>query len=125
MSRRMSTMAAGNKGRRRTSRRGLADSPLKPSDARYQSLSPLSIRANPDNPRMTFHDETIERLADSIKQEGVLVPLTVYEDRRGTSTHVLLDGERRWRAAKLINLPNVPVWVIPKPSGVENTVRMF
>lgn len=119
-------MADGNKpSRRKSARRSLGDSPLKPSDAKYASLSPHSICANPDNPRMNFHDETIERLAESIKQEGVLVPLTAYEDRRGSSTHVLLDGERRWRAAKLINLQNVPVWVIPKPSGVENAVRMF
>jgi ParB family transcriptional regulator, chromosome partitioning protein len=101
------------------------DSALKPSDARYESLAPDRIAANPDNPRMFFHDDTIERLAESIQQEGMLVPLTVYEDARGSATHVLLDGERRWRASKLINLPTVPVWVIPKPSGVENTIRMF
>jgi ParB/RepB/Spo0J family partition protein len=74
---------------------------------------------------LIFNDETIERLADSIKQQGVLVPLTVYEHKEGSSTHVLLDGERRLRAAKLINLPKVPVWVIPEPTGTENTVRMF
>jgi len=119
-------MAAGNKPDRANGRRGTdSDQPLKPSDATYASLSPENIRANPKNPRMFFHEETIERLAESISQKGILVPLTVYEDKSGSKTHVLLDGERRWRAAKLINLPSVPAWVIPKPSGVENTVRMF
>jgi len=99
--------------------------PLMPTDATYASVAPAHIRANPHNPRMFFDDETIEQLADSIKQKGILVPLTVYEDKTGQSTHVLLDGERRWRAAKLINMPSVPAWVIPKPSGVENTLRMF
>lgn len=120
-------MAAGNRGGGKGKPRhgGLTDSPLRPSDARYESLAPHSIRANDENPRMIFNDDTIERLAESIRKEGVLVPLTVYEHKQGATTHVLLDGERRWRAAKLINLPSVPVWVIPKPTGTENTVRMF
>lgn len=117
-------MAAGSKKRRAKSTVP-ADHPLLPRDARYESLSPQKIRANPENPRMFFHDDTIEQLAESIKLEGVLVPITVYEDKHGTTTHVLLDGERRWRAAKLINLPEVPAWVIPKPTGTENMVRMF
>jgi ParB family transcriptional regulator, chromosome partitioning protein len=105
---------------------GSHDIPLKPSDATYASIPPEKIRANPKNPRMFFHDDTIEQLADSLAQKGVLVPLTVYaHNGPGKTTHVLLDGERRWRAAKLINLPQVPAWVIPKPTGVENTLRMF
>src|SRR5688572_25692788 len=111
-------MARGNKSPR-------APKALKPSDAKYASIPPDRIAANPENPRMFFHDDTIERLAESISQEGMLVPLTVYEHHKGKTTHVLLDGERRWRAAKLINLPSVPAWVIPKPTGFENAVRMF
>jgi ParB family transcriptional regulator, chromosome partitioning protein len=120
-------MAAGSKGRKKRAKGSAApaDHPLQPRDAQYASLSPLKIRANPENPRMYFHDDTIEQLAESIQLEGVLVPITVYEDKKGSSSHVLLDGERRWRAAKLINLPEMPAWVIPKPSGIENTIRMF
>jgi ParB family transcriptional regulator, chromosome partitioning protein len=112
-------MAIGTRGRAGD------EGPLKPSDAKYASLSPQKIRANPENPRLFFTDESIEQLAESIQLEGILVPITVYEDKRGDSTHVLLDGERRWRAAKLINMPAVPAWVIPKPGGIENTIRMF
>lgn len=114
----------GSKGHADSSRRR-APRPLLPSDAEYASISPAKIQANPQNPRMFFNDETIEQLAESISEKGILVPLTVYEDKKGSATHVLLDGERRWRAAKLINLPEVPAWVIPKPDGVENTLRMF
>lgn len=118
------TKDTGSEGHGGSSRRR-ASAPLLPSDAEYASIPPAKIQANPQNPRMFFHDETIEQLAESISQKGILVPLTVYEDKAGSTTHVLLDGERRWRAAKLINLPQVPAWVIPKPSGVENSLRMF
>ncbi|MCL4182997.1 MAG: ParB/RepB/Spo0J family partition protein [Burkholderiaceae bacterium] len=118
-------MAAGNKTQSAAKKVTATEHPLLPSDAQYRSLSPHKIRANPENPRMFFHNDTIEQLAESIEKEGVLVPITVYEDKQGSSTHVLLDGERRWRAAKLINLPEVPAWVIPKPTGTENMVRMF
>lgn len=93
------------------------------------TLEPQHIRSNPVNPRLFFKQESIERLAASIARKGVLVPITVYEDRgvdeQGRETsHVLLDGERRWRAAGLINHP-LPALVIEKPEGVENTLTMF
>jgi ParB family chromosome partitioning protein len=91
-----------------------------------EEIPPLNIRANPENPRIDFPDDRIESLAESIEDQGVLVPVTVYHDPKpGKTDFVLLDGERRWRAAKLINKPTVPAWVIPKPSGVDNVVRMF
>ena len=57
----------------------------------------------------------------------MLVPLTVYEEPDNNGTHyVLLDGERRFRAAKLINWPTVPAWITDKPSSTaDNTLRMF
>jgi ParB/RepB/Spo0J family partition protein len=91
------------------------------------SIPPERIQPNPRNPRQFFPQNTIEQLAESIAHVGVLVPVTVYHepDDEAQTTHVLLDGERRWRAAKLIDLPEIPVWIIPKPDGVENTLRMF
>jgi ParB/RepB/Spo0J family partition protein len=57
---------------------------------------------------------------------GVLVPITVYHDGRRSSTpYVLLDGERRLRAAKQINRATIPALVVPRPSPKENAVRMF
>ena len=93
------------------------------------SLDPQRIRPNPVNPRLFFKQDSIERLAASISRKGVLVPITVYEDplvddEGNETSHVLLDGERRWRAAGLINHP-LPALVIAKPQGVENTLTMF
>lgn len=75
---------------------------------------------------MFFDQASIESLAESFEEIGVLVPITVYEDVSDDgTTHVLLDGERRWRAAKEINYPAIPAWVISKPDGVDNVLRMF
>lgn len=118
-------MPTGNKGQDEKDPVRKIGGVLQPADARYLPIAPGKIRPNEHNPRLFFNDETIERLAESIRIEGILVPITVYEDKKGDTTHVLLDGERRWRAAKLINLPTMPAWVVPKPSGVANAVRMF
>lgn len=93
------------------------------------TVDPGSIRPNPENPRLYFIQESIERLAASIREQGVLVPITVYEDpatdEDGRETqYVLLDGERRWRAATLIN-HSLPALVIGRPQGVQNTLTMF
>ena len=59
---------------------------------------PQEIERNPDNPRIIFHQDELDALQESIRQQGILVPLTVYEDK---SKLFLLDGERRWRSARL------------------------
>lgn len=85
------------------------------------------IRRNERNPRLLFAEGPLERLADSIEETGVLVPITVYRDvvdADGTE-FVLLDGERRLRASKLTNAPNIPGWVVPKPDEKDNALRMF
>jgi ParB/RepB/Spo0J family partition protein len=91
---------------------------------RQISIAPDSIKPNPSNPRQFFRPETIEQLASSIREVGVLVPLTVYQGSE-EGVFVLLDGERRWRAAKLINYPEIPAWVVDEPDEVKNTVLMF
>src|SRR6266404_2669714 len=88
-------------------------------------IKPDRIRANPRNPRRKFPQASLERLAASIAEIGVLVPVTVYRDPLKDSEYVLLDGERRWRSCQLINLSRIPAWVIAKPSGADNAVRMF
>jgi ParB family transcriptional regulator, chromosome partitioning protein len=62
----------------------------------------------PSQPRKTFSDETLRELADSIKEQGIVQPLIVRE-RDGKLE--LIAGERRWRAARLLSLPEVPVIV--------------
>ncbi|MCK4826449.1 ParB/RepB/Spo0J family partition protein, partial [bacterium] len=82
------------------------------------------IRRNPHNPRVLFDPEPLNVLRDSIKEVGILVPLLVYESIK-TKDYVILDGERRWRCAKELGLPDVPANVIEEPSTLNNILRMF
>lgn len=65
------------------------------------------IESNPGQPRRVFQDETLEQLAESIKQYGILQPLVVSELPNGR--YCLIAGERRLRAAELAGLKKVPV----------------
>lgn len=85
-------------------------------------LDPDKLRRNPDNPRLIFRADDLEELEQSIKDQGILVPLTVYDD--GTVFR-LLDGERRWRCAVKLGLPRVPGIVQPKPERLQNIMMMF
>jgi ParB family chromosome partitioning protein len=64
------------------------------------------IRPCPLQPRKDFSDEALKELADSIREQGIVQPLIVRE--RG-GFFELIAGERRWRAAQLLNLPEVPI----------------
>lgn len=83
---------------------------------------PHKMLSNPENPRLIFHADELQALQDSIKSQGILVPLTVYEDE---SKLYILDGERRWRSALKLGLPRVPVIVQPKPDRLTNIMMMF
>lgn len=93
------------------------------AEAQLRRLSPSDIQRNPDNPRLFFRDEDMDPLIESIAQVGILVPLTVYQSE--DEKYQLLDGERRWRAARKLNLQLVPVIVQRKPDRLENILRMF
>lgn len=74
------------------------------------------ITPNPSQPRLFFEDEPIIRLADSIRQYGILQPLSVRRlsafDKQYGSSYEIIAGERRYRAAKLLNLKQVPCIII-------------
>ena len=84
------------------------DEPLEKSA--YQLLPIYKVEPNPDQPRQDFDEEELEALAESIRIHGILQPLTVRETRSGY--YQIIAGERRWRAARLANLSEVPVIVI-------------
>lgn len=70
---------------------------------------PLSqLRANPYQPRKTFDEHSIEELAASIKEHGVITPIIVREVLKG---YEIIAGERRWRASQVANLATVPAVV--------------
>jgi len=83
-----------------------------------------SLRANPHNPRLLFDREPLRALEESIKRNGILVPLTVYQ-ADGSNKFTILDGQRRWICAQNIGLPTVPINVVAEPSIAQNIVTMF
>lgn len=85
-------------------------------------LDPKKLEPNPDNPRLIFHEDELNTLADSISKQGILVPLTIYQDGK---KYFLLDGERRWRCSLKLGLSIVPVIVQPKPDHMQNLMMMF
>jgi ParB family chromosome partitioning protein len=68
------------------------------------------IKPGPAQPRQTMNDEALVELARSIRQHGLIQPIVVQADV-GLDTYRIVAGERRWRAAKLANLQQVPVIV--------------
>lgn len=85
-------------------------------------LDPKTLKNNPENPRLIFRATELAQLEESIRSQGILVPLTVYEDARG---YTILDGERRWRCALKLQLPKVPAIIQPKPDRLQNIMMMF
>ena len=74
----------------------------------YLPISKVEPRA--EQPRSRFDDESLQELADSISQYGLIQPITVR--RRDSGYYQIIAGERRWRASRLAGLIEVPVRVI-------------
>lgn len=68
------------------------------------------LEPNPQQPRLDFKQDELESLADSIRQKGVIQPLIVRR-KIGRDVYEIVAGERRWRAAQLAQLHEVPVVV--------------
>ena len=71
-------------------------------------LELTKIRPNPMQPRADFDEEALDELADSIRQLGVIQPITVRKERDG---YIIISGERRWRAAQRANLERLPAYI--------------
>jgi len=76
----------------------------------YKVLPIYKVEPNPDQPRQDFDEEELQALAESITVHGILQPLTVRELDSGY--YQIIAGERRWRAARLANLSEVPAVII-------------
>ena len=76
----------------------------------YQLLPIYKVEPNPDQPRHDFDEEELQALADSITVHGIIQPLTVREMPNGS--YQIIAGERRWRAARMANLSDVPAVII-------------
>ena len=73
-----------------------------------ETLRIADIEPRHDQPRKTFEREALEVLADSIATYGVLQPIIVRESAQADGTYEIIAGERRWRAAKMAGLSDIP-----------------
>ncbi len=74
------------------------------NDVRIEQISP-----NPDQPRTTFDTEALEELANSIRELGIIQPLSLR--KTGPDSFQIIAGERRYRAAQLAGLTSVPAYI--------------
>ena len=78
------------------------------------------ISANPDQPRRSFDEQTLTELADSIREHGVISPITLRKNDDGT--YLIIAGERRYRAAKKAGLSTIPAYI--KTAKDEQVMEM-
>lgn len=100
------------------------------SAAAATTLRISEIEPRSDQPRKTFEREPLEALADSIAQFGVIQPIVVRENKNAEGTYEILAGERRWRAAKMAGLSEIPAVILDgddlkaaQVSVIENVQR--
>ena len=84
--------------------------PANGKNSAYQILPIQKIEPNPYQPRRDFDEEELQALSDSIALHGVVQPLTVRQLKNGF--YQIIAGERRWRAARMVGLSQVPAIVI-------------
>jgi len=82
-----------------------AEAPRRPD----LSVAIENVRPNPDQPRRTFDEVALDELAASIREHGIIQPLIVRPDPADSDTYQIVAGERRWRAAQMAQLHEIPV----------------
>ncbi|OIP84717.1 MAG: chromosome partitioning protein ParB [Porphyromonadaceae bacterium CG2_30_38_12] len=93
------------------------------STAGSSSISEVEIEkieANPNQPRVHFDEESLTELASSIRELGVISPITLRKNENGT--YLIIAGERRYRASKLVGLKTIPAYI--KTAADEQVMEM-
>ena len=78
------------------------------------------ITPNPNQPRREFDPVALEELSDSIKELGIVQPITLRD--QGDGTYLIIAGERRWRASQMAGLQTIPAYV--RTADDENMMEM-
>lgn len=79
---------------------------------RPEAMIPIErVHPNPDQPRRAFPPEALEDLANSIRAKGILQPLILREDPATPGSYQIVAGERRWRAAQMAQVHEVPALI--------------
>ena len=87
-----------------------AEDTLQSAPKRPDLVVPVEqVQPTPDQPRRTFGQDALQELAASIAEKGIIQPLIVRQSPRDTSTYEIVAGERRWRAAQMAKLHEIPV----------------
>ena len=87
----------------------LSDKSKKPNSPGVSYINLSDIKPNPDQPRRDFNNTSLDELSKSIKEKGVITPITVRESNNG---YEIIAGERRWRAAKKAKLKSIPAYIL-------------
>ena len=87
----------------------LSDKSKKPNSPGVSYINLSDIKPNPDQPRRDFNNTSLDELSKSIKEKGIITPITVRESNKG---YEIIAGERRWRAAKKAKLKSIPVYIL-------------
>lgn len=87
-----------------------------PSNDKVYSVDINKITPNKEQPRRTFDDSSLDELAESIKQIGIIQPITA---KKTGNYYVIIAGERRWRAARKAGITEIPVIVKNDLSDLE------
>ena len=97
------------------------DDELHTSGSSSISEVPVSkIKANPNQPRREFAAEALNELAESIRQRGIIQPITLRKMDDGT--YQIIAGERRWRASQMAGLSSIPAYI--RTADDENMMQM-
>lgn len=78
------------------------------------------IQPNPNQPRRDFDDDSLQELANSIRQIGIIQPITLRD--MGDDTYIIIAGERRWRASQRAGLTRIPAYI--RTVDDENMMEM-
>ena len=87
----------------------LNDKSIKPNSPGVSYINLSDIKPNPDQPRRDFNNTSLGELSKSIKEKGIITPITVRESNKG---YEIIAGERRWRAAKKAKLKSIPAYIL-------------
>jgi len=87
----------------------LNDKSKKPNSPGVSYIKLSDIKPNPDQPRRDFNNNSLDELSKSIKEKGVITPITIRESNKG---YEIIAGERRWRAAKKAKLKSIPAYIL-------------
>ena len=88
----------------------------KTNDVGVSYVKVSDIRPNPNQPRRNFDSKALDELSNSIKEKGVITPITIRQLDKG---YEVIAGERRWRAAKKAKLKSIPAYVLHIDSEAE------